>query len=188
MGIVRAAFASLLTLLLAPPSAPGMTRVDSPAAREAFRQCILLVKEEGIESCRIALALGLSPPRAAIVNELLAFKLIERNRWDEAVDVYRELVRLRPHDPESHLRLGTALLYGQSDPAHAILSFREAGRLKPDDARVHGWIGVALNQLGLYTESLAEFHEAVGQDPDYFDNRAGARESYEASRRGERWP
>lgn len=182
------ALAGLAPLLLAPASGSAATRVDSPAAREASRLCIELQKEEGIETCRLALALGLSPPRAAIVNELLAYKLIERNRWDETVAVYRELVRLRPRDPEGHLRLGTALLYGQSNPGEAILAFREALRLRPGDARAHGWIGVALNQLGQLDESVVEFEEALRLDPSYLDNRPGARETYEASRRGEGWP
>lgn len=170
-------------LLAAPPSS------ESVEAREQFRLCLSEPDDAaGVVACRKALDLGLKTPRAAIVHDLLGSKLGSLGRWEEAVAALGGLVGLRPEDPEAHLRLGVGLLHGLDRPAEAVEPLRHAGWLAPSDPRSHGELGYALNQLGDHAGARAEFDEALRLDPSYLDERPAARQAYEASGRGERWP
>lgn len=161
---------------------------DSTSATEQARLCIDLPKDEGVQACRRALALGLSPQRSEAVRLVLARELGALGRWEEAVAVYRESARVRPDDPEAHLRLGSALLLGLNRPEEAAGSLREAIRLRPREARAHGLLGIALNDLGRHAEAVAALEQALRLDPAYFEQRPAARATLEAARRGEVWP
>jgi Flp pilus assembly protein TadD len=145
-------------------------------------------EEASLRTCRQALELGLVRRRAALVQAVLGLRLGALDRWEEAVQALEELVRLRPEDPEAHVRLGTALLHGLDRPAEAVEPLRHASWLAPGDSRVHGELGYALNRLGDHAAAVAEFEEALRLDPSYLDQRPAGRQAYEASRRGERWP
>ena len=181
---VRRAGLALMGLLTAAPS-PG---ADSAAALEARRLCLEERRQDAVVACRKALELGLSPRRAGLVRDALAVALVDSGRGQEAVDVYREMARLQPDDPEAHLRLGAALLYLGGDPAEAASSLQASLHLRPQDERAYGELGVAESALGQYPEAVAAFMEAERLDPDYFRNRPAARLTFEAAQRSERWP
>jgi len=172
----------VVLLLSGPPAA-------SAGAHEQFRLCLGEADDSAsLAACRKALELGLPSPRAAIVHDVLGSKLGSLGRWEEAVAALRALVGLRPVDPEAHLRLGAALMHGLDLPAEAVEPLRHAGWLAPFDPRVHAELGYALNQLGDHAGARAAFDEALRLDPSYLDERPAARQAYEASGRGERWP
>jgi tetratricopeptide (TPR) repeat protein len=183
--LIRILAVALLCLGAVPASMAGS--VDGIEARRQAYLCSSLQKEPAIAACRRALELGLSRDRAATAYLLLALNLSTLNRWPEAVDAYRERVRLLPQDAEAHWRLGDALLFGLSEPKEALAPLREAVRLKPDLAGAHGSLGVALATSGDYAQAVASFEEAVRLDPAYFTNRPAAKQVYEAARKGERW-
>jgi tetratricopeptide (TPR) repeat protein len=182
---VQTLCAALLSVGVLPVSTTQSA--DSAEARRQMYLCSSLQKEPAIVACRRAIALGLSRDRAATAYLLLALNLSTLNRWPEAVDAYRERVRLLPQDAEAHWRLGDALLFGLSEPKEALIPLREAVRLKPDLAGAHGSLAVALASSGAYVEAVAAFDEAVRLDPQYFTNRPAAKQVYEAARKGERW-
>jgi Flp pilus assembly protein TadD len=172
----------VLLLAAPPPSA-------SVEANEQFRLCLGDADDAAsLAACRKALELGLPPARAAIVHDVMASKLGSLGRWDEAVATLRSLAELRPEDGEVHLRLGAGLLHGLDLPAEAVDPLRAAIGLAPSDPRGHAELGDALNQLGDHASARAAFDEALRLDPGYLDERPAARQAYEASGRGERWP
>lgn len=161
---------------------------QGPSASEAARECLELSGDEGVQACRHALALGLPAPRAATLRRVLAVKLAGLKRWDEAVGVYRDAARARPADPEAQRRLGEALVHLVGRPAEAVGPLQEAIRLRPDDPGAHAELGVALAALGRATEAVAAFEAAARLDPGYFDSRPAAQATFDAARRGQRWP
>ena len=74
-------------------------------------------------------------------------------RFDEAIVVCRQAVRLKPDLAEAHSNLGNALK-GKRQLDEAIVSYRQAIRLKPDLAEAHNNLGNALVDVAQLTRRL----------------------------------
>ena len=73
----------------------------------------------------------LPKPDYAEANANLGTALCNEGKLNEAIDQYREAIRLKPENAELHYDLGTILgMNGRID--EAIAQFQEALRLKPD--------------------------------------------------------
>jgi tetratricopeptide (TPR) repeat protein len=176
----------VLTAWSAAATKPTPASESVEARREAYL-CTSQSREVAIPACRRALALGLRRDRATTVNLVLGLHLAALQRWDEVVKVYREAVRLSPHDAIARWRLGDALLYGLGRPTEARAPLREATRLDPSLAGAYVSLGVAQNAMGDHAEAVASFDEALRLEPRVLATRPVAREVLKASRRGERW-
>jgi tetratricopeptide (TPR) repeat protein len=173
-------------LLLALLAAPRV--VESPAAREQARLCEELAGEEGLLACRRALTLGLAPGRVGPVRELLARRLVARERWDELAAHLQEDMRRQPESAPFHFRLGSVLLFSLGRAEESLGPLLEAVRLDPAVAEYHVACALALSALGRPQEAAAAFEEALSLDPEVLSGRPAAREVREAARRGESWP
>ena len=102
----------------------------------------------------------------------LAHALAGRGESDEAIEVFRDLARLRPKMGRHLGCLATELIgRGRSKEAaaaleQAVAAHREAIRLKPDDAIAHNNLGLALDEQGKLDEAVAEYREAIRLKPD----------------------
>jgi WD40 repeat protein/tetratricopeptide (TPR) repeat protein/tRNA A-37 threonylcarbamoyl transferase component Bud32 len=91
--------------------------------------------------------------------------LMGRGAVDEAILLYRQVIRLRPRWLWGHLNLGIALRRkGQIEGA--IACFEEAIRLQPDDARAITSLGFALQQKGDLDGAAVAYGRAVRMKPD----------------------
>ena len=153
-----------------------------------MRQCLELRGPEGVTACQHALAAAPSAPQAASLRRVLAIRLAGLRRWDEVVEVYRDAVRARPADDDAQERLGHALLHLLGRADEAVGPLQEAIRLRPDRASPRGELGLALAALGREAEAVAAFTEAARLDPGYFESRPAAQATFDAARRGQRWP
>jgi len=153
-----------------------------------MRQCLELRGPEGVTACQHALAAAPSAPQAASLRRVLAIRLAGLRRWDEVVEVYRDAVRARPADDDAQERLGHALLHLLGRADEAVAPLQEAIRLRPDRASPRGELGLALAALGRPAEAVAAFAEAARLDPGYFESRPAAQATFDAARRGQRWP
>jgi tetratricopeptide (TPR) repeat protein len=153
-----------------------------------MKQCLELGDQEGVTACRHALAAAPAAPAAATLRRVLAVKLAGLRRWDEVVEVYRDAVRARPADDEAQERLGHALLHLLGRAEEAVGPLQEAIRLRPENASAHAELGTALAALGRAGEAVAAFEEAARLDPGYFESRPAAQATFDAARRGQRWP
>ncbi len=170
--------------LLATPSAAA----ENLAAVQDLHACLTLKKEAGVAACQRALGHKLSPKRTALARSVLALNLAGLGRWEEVVQVYTAMANDQPDNPETQLRLGEALLYGQGRAEEALLHLRLALNLAPNLAQAHGSCGVALNSLGRHSESVGSFEQAERLDPGYFGRHPAQRLAYEAAREGQVWP
>jgi len=86
--------------------------------------------------------------------------LLAEGRVDEALDQFREAVRLRPDSVETHNNLGAALgRKGQVD--EAISQFEEAIRLQPYFTEAHSNLAKALDDAGRLDEAVKEYQEVL---------------------------
>lgn len=155
---------------------------------ELARQCLDRAGEAAVLACRQALAAAPPAARAATLRRVLAVRLAELKRGDEVVEVYREAVHVRPSDADAQQRLGRALFHLAGRAAEAEGPLQEAVRLRPTDPAVHSDLALVLAALGRLDEAASTFEEAARLDPGYFESRPAARATFDAARRGQRWP
>ncbi len=177
------ALVAMLMAEAAPPTAPGAL-----ARRTAIYGCTSQAREAGVDACRRAIAGGLDDEHAAVAYSVLAVDLAELERWDEATEACRQLVRLRPQSAIAWWRLGDALLFGLGQPKEAENALRTAVTLDPAQPDNHASLAAALNAQGRHAEAVAEMEEARRLDPRLFDTRPASHEVYRAALRGETWP
>ena len=102
----------------------------------------------------------------------LAHALANRGESDEAIEIFQELVRLRPGAGRHAACLGADLkARGRSKEAMAALeqgvaSLREAVRLNPGAYAARVNLGRALLSQGKRDEAVAEFREGIRLKPD----------------------
>jgi tetratricopeptide (TPR) repeat protein len=86
------------------------------------------------------------------------------SRASEAIEHYRESLRLNPENAGAHYNWGFALASEGRLP-EAIEHYQQALRLKPDFAEVEGNLAAALVSVGRSEEALAHFQKAVELEP-----------------------
>jgi protein O-GlcNAc transferase len=112
-------------------------------------------------------ALAIAPQRFnADMHLSLANTLVQRNCWDEAANLYRNLLVLDPERSEVYFNLGSALgKLGKLD--EAINSFRTFADLMPDNALVHYTLGNTFKKQGDLEKAIASYREAIARQPNY---------------------
>ncbi|MFI5460455.1 MAG: tetratricopeptide repeat protein [Isosphaerales bacterium] len=105
----------------------------------------------------------------------LAHALSAKGETKDAIDVFRELTRLRPRD--GHLICLGMELNNQGRLQEAVAVFeqiaessRAAIRIRPDDANAHKSLGVALGRQGKLDDANAELRTAIRLLPDQPDS------------------
>ena len=105
----------------------------------------------------------------------LGHALEENGEIDEALGVFRDLVKLRPKEATVLTCLGRALKRrGRADEAKGVLEeaislCRAAVGLKPNFYLYHGNLGSALTEQGKLDEAIAEYRTAIRLNPDDSD-------------------
>jgi tetratricopeptide (TPR) repeat protein len=103
----------------------------------------------------------------------LAHALARNGEYGEAIDVFQELVRLRPGIGRHLSCLGGELVIrGRSDEAAPVLEravglLRETIRLNPENMQAHNNLGLALKAQGKFEEAIAVYRIAAKLRPDY---------------------
>jgi Tfp pilus assembly protein PilF len=109
--------------------------------------------------------LGDDPYRADI-HWRLGKAYAAQNRLDDALNQYRETLRLKPDSTDALNNLGIALgMKGRLD--EAISQFQEAIRLKPDIADAYCNLGLALAMKGQVDKAIRQYHEAIRLKPNH---------------------
>jgi Tfp pilus assembly protein PilF len=98
----------------------------------------------------------------------LGFAYEKMGRHREAIEAWREAVRLKPDNAIAWFNLG--VVYGNlGRHREAIDARREALRLKPDNAIAWNNLGFSYGEMGRYREAIEACREAVRLKPYYAD-------------------
>jgi len=107
-----------------------------------------------------------NPGAQAMVSNVLGITLAADGRTEEAIEQYRQALRLKPDYAEPLSNLGFTLAeLGRTD--EAIEQCKQTLRLKPDFAEVHNILAVFLAGSGKTAEATAHYQEALRLKPDF---------------------
>ncbi|HXN34624.1 MAG TPA: tetratricopeptide repeat protein [Opitutaceae bacterium] len=106
-------------------------------------------------------------PLDAVAHYNLGYALqAQAPRSGEAIEQFRESLRLNPDNPDTHDCLGVLLARQPGRLPEAIAQFREAIRLNPGDARALNNLGLNITGMpGGLPEAIADLREAERLDP-----------------------
>ena len=99
--------------------------------------------------------------------------LYQANRIPEAMDLFKQALRIKP--AVAHYSLGNALVQ-TGRTSEAINQYKEALRINPDYAEAHNNLGNALFLTGRTSEAIDQYKQALWIDPNYAEahNNLGA--------------
>ncbi|HWW00180.1 MAG TPA: tetratricopeptide repeat protein [Candidatus Acidoferrum sp.] len=109
-------------------------------------------------------ALAVTGPNTTAYWHLGDYAFVEQATLEEAVDNYRQALKLDPSFPDAHFQLANAL-FKQGAGEEAIREYQEALRCRPVWARAHNNFGFVLERMGRLDEAIAHLQEAVRLDP-----------------------
>jgi serine/threonine-protein kinase len=110
-------------------------------------------------------AARLEPGNDLIKYDLQSLEGTHANRDEDAIDILRNEIQLKPDDARAHYRLGLAWK-SRDKPDDALLEFREAVRLKPDDYEMTASLAATLADRGAWGEVVPLLEQAVERSPD----------------------
>jgi tetratricopeptide (TPR) repeat protein len=100
------------------------------------------------------------------VGFVMGMILIKRQQWEEAGQVYSEILRRDPDFPEVHVRL--SLTYYQSgDSQNALREAKAALAQNPNNPVAHMNAGLAMRSLRSFDAAKSELQLAIRCKPDY---------------------
>lgn len=102
---------------------------------------------------------------------------VENKEYEEALEMLKKELAVRPQDPEINSRYGT-MLFKLKKPAEAIEYLRKAVELSPGVSDYHNRIGYCLILLSKFNEAIDEFKKAVTINPLHVGALAGLGVSY----------
>ncbi len=105
-------------------------------------------------------------PRNARAHYNLGNALATQGRFDEAMEHYRQTLKIMPDYAEAHDNLGLALA-GRGQVDEAIACYQKALEINPDLAEAHNNFGVLLGQRGRFDEAIVHLQQALKINPDH---------------------
>ena len=99
-----------------------------------------------------------------LAHNNLGVALAAQDETQEAIDHFREALRIMPNFVDPYYNLAVALSK-QGDAAGAIVHYRQVLRMKPDDLEAHTNIGNALLGQGQIEDAIAHYQEVLRIEP-----------------------
>jgi protein O-mannosyl-transferase len=106
------------------------------------------------------------PPELAMAHDDLGMALLAKGRRPEAVDEFRQAMKVDAGDYNAHNNLGMTLA-DEGRTEEAMTELHTAIQLQPDGAAAHNNLGSTLANAGRTNEALAEFRLAAKLQPGF---------------------
>lgn len=139
------------------------TNPDDPDLLSAYAERLRKQGKDAEAEATLTRAVAKSPFHQRARRQL--GQLLQKGgRSQDAVEVYEEMLRIKPDDAETHFAIGSVLL--DSDPTAALPYLEEASRLAPSKPRFLTSLGVAYLKTGRMSEAEATLRRAIVLSPD----------------------
>ena len=104
---------------------------DLESAKKHFEQALNALGNENffLAECELRQACQLAPDRVSILTNLSAV-LVHQQKWTEAIDFCRQLLKIEPNNLEVLINLGVCKLH-TNDPDSALIQFNRAIEIDP---------------------------------------------------------
>jgi tetratricopeptide (TPR) repeat protein len=90
----------------------------------------------------------------------------DAGQWKEAIEAFKQAIKLNPDDASAHYNLGVA--YGNlGRHKEEIEAYKQAIKLNPDYAKAYNNLGSAYQNSGRHQEAIQACKQAVKLKPDY---------------------
>jgi tetratricopeptide (TPR) repeat protein len=91
---------------------------------------------------------------------------IESGKYQEAIEEYKQAIKIEPDFAEAHNNLGLA--YDKSGKyQEAIEEYKQAIKVKPNFPGAHNNMGIAYGESGKYQEAIKAFNQALKVKPNF---------------------
>lgn len=100
------------------------------------------------------------------------FELLREGRFDEAIALFHDAIRLDPRFAEAHINLGAAY-FELGRHGEAAQALRNAVRLRPDLHKAHHNLAVIYSDSGEFRKAIESYKIALTLRPDYHPARYG---------------
>jgi len=152
--------------------------VVSPVKKDKNMNAALLMDiPNQIESYKKSIILKKSTPppyqppketkKTGDANEyfLLGCEYENSHSYKEAIEAYKESLRMNPNYPDAYINLGV-VYYKLGKYSDAIEAFKEAAKVEPNSLLVYRKLGTAYIIRGAYSEAVDAFRKATDIDPN----------------------
>ena len=99
---------------------------------------------------------------------ILGSSLLCQGNFKEAIEGYRQALRIKPDYVEVYCNIGDALK-GNGDLQEAIKHYKQAITIMPDNANVYNNIGTVLIAVGDTDKAINNFKQAIAIKPDLLE-------------------
>jgi tetratricopeptide (TPR) repeat protein len=96
---------------------------------------------------------------------LLGCKYENSQSYREAIEAYKESLRMDPNFPDAYINLGV-VYYKLGKYSDAIEAFKEAAKVEPNSLLVYRKLGTAYIIRGAYSEAVDAFRKAIDIEPN----------------------
>jgi tetratricopeptide (TPR) repeat protein len=143
------------------PAIPGSVKVEElvQAAEAAAKNQNYLLVEELLKRVLE------KEPKHKEARRQLAWALFGQHKFDDAISVLREQIKINPFDDYSYNLMGR-VFWRQQKYAEAEDSFRRQIEITPLDQDAHGNLGQLLVEWRKYKEAVPELEKATSLNPE----------------------
>lgn len=130
----------------------------------------------------ICAADGFAQAPADVSRASTAARAMSEHRYDDAAQLYRELLKAQPDEPTLLANLGMSLAMGGHE-AEAITPLERAVTLNPKLTNARMFLGSSYLELGQTNKAIATLKQALSAQPASIENRRMLAEAYAAAAR-----
>ena len=116
-------------------------------------------------------------PNYAMAHFYLGLAFERLSRGNEAIEAYKEAIRIEPDDPDFYYNLGVSYIR-LGNHNEAIKAFKQTVRIKPDDAKAILNLGYSYSELNRNKEAIKVYKEVIRIKPDFIEAHYNLGEAY----------